>query len=67
MPNTLEELAEMLARRDNISLEEAWRMIDATTEDIDYILASETPSYEEVEDVLVDNLGLEPDYLFLFL
>lgn len=65
MPNTLEELAEMLARRDNISLEEAWRMIDATTEDIEYAFA-EDKAYT-VEDILREELGLEPDFLFLFI
>ena len=65
MPNTLEEIAEMLARRDGISLEDAWRMIDVTIEDIEYAFA-EDKAYT-IEDILSEELGLEPDYLFLFL
>lgn len=66
MVNSLNELAEMISLRDNISLDEAWHLIDMTEEDIDYALASDPPSYEGAEDAVANNLGLEPDYLDLF-
>ena len=66
MVNNLQELAELISRRDNISLDEAWRLIDITEEDIEYALALDPPSYIEAEDAVANNLGLEPDYLDLF-
>lgn len=66
MVNNLQELAELISHRDNISLDEAWHLIDMTEEDIDYALASDPPSYAAAEDAITNNLGLELDYLDLF-
>lgn len=65
MPQTFEELAEMIAQRDGISFEEAMETIN------DCRIEMESAFYRgnlfEVEDILADYLGLEPDYLFLFI
>ena len=66
MPKNLEQLAALISRRDGISLNEARNLIDETQEEIDYII-NNTLSYDEVVDVIASNLGLEPDYLDLFL
>ena len=65
MPKTLEELAQLIADRDGISYEEgltAVRDCAAAMEfaffDGDLVLA---------EDLLREELGLEPDYLDLFI
>ena len=65
MPKTLEELAQMIAKRDSISYEEAMTAVR------DCALEMEAAFYRgnlfEVEDILKDNLGLEPDYLDIFI
>lgn len=65
MPQTLEELATMIAKRDEISYEEAMEAIN------DCRIEMESAFYRgnlfEVEDILKDYLGLEPDYLMLFI
>ena len=65
MPKTLEELAMMLAKRDNLTYEEEMRNIR------DCICALEEPIQEgqldEAEDILGRYLGLEPNYLNLFI
>lgn len=65
MPRTLEELASMIAERDRISYEEAWDSVrDCATE---MEAAFYRGSLFEVEEILKDYLGLEPDYLDLFI
>ena len=66
MPKNLEQLAALISRRDGISLNEARNLIDETQEEINYII-NNTLSYDEIVDVIASNLGLEPDYLDLFL
>jgi len=65
MPKTLEELAQMIAKRDNISYEEALAAVR------DCAVELEEAFYRgdlfEVEDILRMDLGLEPDYLDLFI
>lgn len=60
--NTLEDMARMIAKRDDISFNEAMELIDNCAEEIDY-----AESLDEVEDTLAYWLGLEPDYLDLFI
>ena len=65
MPKTLEELATMLAKRDNLTYEEemaAIRDTAAMMEDAFY-----EGSLDEEENILREELGLEPDYLDLFI
>lgn len=65
MPRTLEELAEMLSKRDEISYEEELAAIRDTAADMEY--AFYNGCLDEAEDILRENLGLEPDYLDLFI
>lgn len=65
MPHTLEELAKMIAKRDEISYEEALIIVRDTAVDIEH--AFYNGSLDEAEDILRMDLGLEPDYLDLFI
>lgn len=65
MPRTLEELATMLAKRDGSTYEEEMRLIRDCAADMEH--AFYTGSIDEAEDLLRDYLGLEPDYLDLFI
>ena len=64
MPRNLEELAIMLANRDGISVEEERIAIDETAEALQE--AFETGSITLAEDILADQLQIEPDYLDIF-
>lgn len=65
MPRTLEELAEMMAKRDNLTVEEELETIRIAAVDM------ETAFYNGdlglAEEILRSDLGLEPDYLMLFI
>ena len=65
MPKSLEELARMLAKRDNSTFEEEMRTIKQCAVDMEHAFYS--GSLDEAEDILRDYLGLEPDYLDLFI
>ncbi len=65
MPKTLDELAEMIAKRDNISLEEAMAAIRDTTCELESAFID--GSLDAAEDILASSLSLEPDYLDLFI
>ena len=65
MPKTLEELAVMLAKRDGISVKEEMQIIKQCAVDMEH--AFYTGSLNEAEDILRVTLGLEPDYLDLFI
>ena len=65
MPKTLEELAKMIAERDNISYEEALTTVRDCAADMEY--AFYNGNLDEAEDILRETLSLEPDYLDLFI
>lgn len=65
MPKTLEELAKMIAKRDNITYNEALIAVRDTAAEMEQAFFD--GSLDEVEDILRLNLGLEPDYLDLFI
>ncbi len=65
MPKTLDELAQMIAKRDSISYNEALAAIRDAAAEME--LAFMNGSLDEVEDILRMDLGLEPDYLDLFI
>ena len=65
MPKTLEELATMIANRDNISYDEAFETIRDCAADMEH--AFYKGNLNEAEDILRDYLSLEPDYLDLFI
>lgn len=65
MPKTLDELAEMIARRDDISLEEAMAAIRDTACELESTFID--GSLDAAETILRETLQLEPDYLDLFI
>lgn len=65
MPRNLEELALLIARRDAISYEEAMDIIRETAAELE--IAFMNGDLYEAEDIMADMLGLEPDYLDLFI
>lgn len=65
MPHTLDELAEMISDRDRISFTEAAEAVRNCAKEMQY--AFYNGSLDEAEDILRDYLGLEPDYLDLFI
>ena len=62
----LTDLAKLLSRRDGISMNEAWNTIEECQQELNDAFCR-GPSVMEVEDIIADYLGLEPDYLDLFL
>lgn len=52
-------VAEILCRRDGITMDEAMELVRQTADDI-----AECNYSDEVEDIIAGNLGLEMDYLF---
>lgn len=65
MPSTFEELAELIAKRDNISFKEALRSIRDCAAEMEH--AFYTGNIDEAEDLLREYLGLEPDFLDIFI
>lgn len=65
MIKNLQELAAMIARRDNITLTEATEIVNAAKEDMEH--AFYNGSLNEAEDILRESLSIEPDYLDLFI
>lgn len=65
MPRTLEELAKMLAERDNISYNEAMAAVKDCAIDMEHAFYS--GSLDEAEDILRESLNLEPEFLDLFI
>ena len=63
----LTDLAKLLQRRDGISMNEAWNIIEECQQELNSMFSNGTPSYMEAEDIVADYLGLEPDYLDLLL
>jgi len=65
MPQTLEELAEMIANRDGITYSEAIAAVRDCAADMEH--AFYNGSLDEAEDILRMDLGLELDYMDLFI
>lgn len=55
----MNKITKILIERDGMTREEAEKLIAETREEI---LSSD--HLFEVEDIIMDNLGLEPDYIF---
>ena len=66
MVESIKDLVELLVKRDGISENEAWNIVGDCQVEIDYI-AQRGGTADEAEYVIKDLLGLEPDYLDLFL
>lgn len=65
MPRTPEELAMMIAKRDGITYKDALTAVRDTAAEME--LAFMNGSLDEAEDILRYDLGLEPDYLDVFI
>ena len=65
MPRNKEELAAMIAHRDGISFEEAYAAVHEAAADLEY--AFMRGDLIMAEDILRENLGIEPDYLDIFI
>lgn len=55
------DIVRLISRRDNISMNEAWNIVDNVCEELAYAVAR--GRYEEVEDIMLSELGLEMDYV----
>lgn len=58
----MEKVVRLLMRRDNISKEEAEQRVKETLCEIDEAIHYGA-GIEEVEEIVMDNLGLEPDFI----
>ena len=57
----MEHITDVLVRRDGITEEEAERQVADFREEIDDLIME--GDLEGIEDALMDDFGLEPDYL----
>jgi hypothetical protein len=64
--NWMEELIKLLMRRDSISENEAYNLVEGCQQEIHEAIKFGA-NLELVEDIVMDWLGLEPDYLELLL
>ena len=55
-------LVELLMRRDHLTREEAIETLFTCKEDLERAVSD--GNYSDVDDIIMDDLGLEPDYLF---
>ena len=65
MPKTIEELAALISERDKISFTDAMSLVRDTAAEME--MAFYNGSLDEAEDILASNLGLEPDFLDIFI
>ena len=65
LPTNYHELALLLMRRDNITYEEARDIIRDTEDAIREAL--DMGDFYAIDDIILDDLGLEPDYVTVFL
>lgn len=65
MPKTLEELAQMLMKRDGMTYEEELAAIRDAAAEMEQ--AFYDGDLNAAEEILREDLGLEPDYLDLFI
>lgn len=63
---TVQEIAEILMRRDGISYNEAMDMVEKCQDELE-ILVQGGGSIDDAEDCVAYWLGLEPDYLVTLL
>lgn len=59
--NTVNDIINLIARRDNISTLEATNIVSECMEEMEEAVAQ--GYWQEAEDILMSYLGLEPDYL----
>ena len=66
MVSSIDELISLITRRDGISHNEAENIVKDCQREIDDAIFHDG-SLDLVEDIIADYLGLEPDYLELFI
>lgn len=59
--NTVEDIIQLISRRDNISYVEATNIVSECMEEMEEAVAQ--GYWQEAEDILMAYLDLEPDYL----
>ncbi len=59
--NTVEDIINLISRRDNISYLEAMNTVNECMEEIEGAIIR--GNWQEAEDLVASYLGLEPDYL----
>ena len=64
--NSKKDLVNMIAKRDHVTIPEAKHMVNVTQQLIDECFA-DVHSYAEIEDILLEYLGIELDYIYLFI
>jgi len=62
----IEPVKAVLMRRDGLTAEEAQSRVDDFKAELEELLGEEV-GLDEVEELLADHFGLEPDYLMEFL
>lgn len=65
MPNNIEELIAMIAKRDGITSSEARAAVQDVVGQF-FAAVDDSEPLETFEDILREELGLEPDYLQIF-
>ena len=63
---TKADIAEILVHRDNITPEEALDIVEACHDEVDEAM-DRGAGFDEVEEILEGDLGLEMDYIWAFL
>ena len=59
--NSIEDIINLISRRDNISYIEAMNIVNECMEEMEDAVLN--ANWQEAEDILASYLGLEPDYL----
>lgn len=62
----MREIIDILMQRDGMTYDEARRFLKEVREEIAGAIENQTP-IEEIEDIVMSELGLHPDYIMLFL
>ena len=65
LPRSRKALAAMIAQRDNITEYDAAAQVEDCRQLIMEAIAND--DYHEIEDILQNELGIEPDYIHLFI
>ena len=63
--NTVEDIIQLISRRDNIPYIEAMNVVNECMEEMESAITM--GNWQEAEDILASYLSLEPDYLSILL
>lgn len=64
---TKQDIIKILMRRDHMTLDEAWDLVNETQDEINYLMESGDVDIFAAEDIIKYNLSLEPEFLEVFL